>query len=349
MPFTKKSLIAGLGLVLVCGWVLLIYRELLWYCIRQFYGQMQIIWFAKPIEEYLQNPQYSQELKNKILLIQKIRRFAFDSIGLDETSSYTKLYDQQGKPLLWIVTACPAYELVPYEWKFPIIGNFSYKGFFDKEMAIAEAESLRLQGYDTDVGEVNAWSTLGFLNDPILSNMLYHSEGKLANLIIHELTHGTIYIKDGVEYNENLADFVGEQGAKWFLKSTYGENSTEYLEYTYTESDYDIFVNHVLAYAKRLDSLYRTFHEKTPQLEKQAKKQLLLNQFVEDARALPLRSDYYKKHLVKTPNNTYFMEFMRYQAQQNMFETECNQLFKGDLRAYVQYLKKKHRHIISWD
>ena len=34
-----------------------------------------------------------------------------------------------------------------------------------------------------------------------------------GQVFIHELTHGTLYVKDGVSYNENLASFVGDEGA----------------------------------------------------------------------------------------------------------------------------------------
>ena len=70
--------------------------------------------------------------------------------------------------------------------------------FFDKQKADNELLSLKNKGYDTDLYAVSGWSTLGFLQDPILSQWLLYSEGKLANLIIHELTHSTLYVKNNV-------------------------------------------------------------------------------------------------------------------------------------------------------
>ena len=93
-------------------------------------------------------------------------------------------------------------------------------------MKYAKAESLKAEleseGYEVRIRPVGAWSTLGFFNDPILSNMLERSPGALAELIIHEMTHATLYVKDGVDFNENLATFVGEQGALEFLEAQYG-------------------------------------------------------------------------------------------------------------------------------
>ena len=85
-------------------------------------------------------------------------------------------------------------------------------------MADKEMELLKEAGYDVGMRTVGGWSTLGWFKDPILSNMLNRSYGDLANLIIHELVHATIFVKDSVEFNENLASFIGDQGAKLFLK-----------------------------------------------------------------------------------------------------------------------------------
>jgi predicted aminopeptidase len=114
------------------------------------------------------------------------------------------------------------------EFHFPIIGNFTYKGFFDSTMATQELKIWKQKGYDTDLGQGIAYSTLGWLPEPILSSMLFYSEGKLASLIIHEMTHGTIFVKNEHETSENLANFIGEYGAKRYLKAKYGNESDEY-------------------------------------------------------------------------------------------------------------------------
>jgi predicted aminopeptidase len=123
------------------------------------------------------------------------------------------------------------FQLKAYEWDFPLIGSFSYKGFFNYDQALEEEDKIRKNGYDTSIDEIAGWSTLGWFKDPVLSDMLDRSSGSLANLIIHELTHGTLYVKDNVDFNENLASFVGDKGALIFLRHKYGENSKEYHEY----------------------------------------------------------------------------------------------------------------------
>jgi len=176
--------------------VLIVWQwELVSYGWMQGRGQLRILWNTKSVAEVLSDPAYPDSLKQKIELILEIKRFAIDSLGLDKSGSYESFYDQQGKPILWVVTAAQPYQLVARQWHFPIIGTFSYKGFFEKDRADTTVAELKREGLDTRVGEVSAWSTLGFLNDPILSSFLDRPEGSLAELIIHELTHGTLFIK----------------------------------------------------------------------------------------------------------------------------------------------------------
>ena len=77
-------------------------------------------------------------------------------------------------------------------------------------------------GYDTKIDEVNAWSTLGWFKDPILSSMLNRSAGSLAELIIHELSH--IRISNHSQDFWNLVEekYPEYQKTKKWLKE-YGE------------------------------------------------------------------------------------------------------------------------------
>src|SRR5690606_37209971 len=112
-----------------------------------------------------------------------------------------------------------------------IVGKVSYKGFFKEEDAEREAIRLEEMGYETKIRIVNAWSTLGWFKDPIMTSMLEDEPGDIANVIIHELSHGTIYVKNDAEYSENLANFIGDMGSYWFLESKYGKGSDEYLDF----------------------------------------------------------------------------------------------------------------------
>jgi predicted aminopeptidase len=335
----KKRYLAGSFLVLLlclAGWQ----WELLQYGLMQARGQAKILWEARPIEEVLADTTFPDSLKQKLQLIQEIRRFAEDSLGLNPSKNYTTFYDQQGKPILWVLTACPPYELNAYEWRFPLLGSFSYKGFFELSKAEAEEQRMKAQGYDTDIGEVLGWSTLGWFKDPVLSNFLRRSPGHLADLIIHELTHGTLYVPDNVNYNENLANFVGYQGALLFLRHKYGEDSPELRQYIHSMSDRKRFTRFVLQASQSLDSLYNSFPATMPEREKAAAKQKHIRQIVQAFDTVRFASDRYRDYFTDfTPNNTFFMEFIRYNEQQNAFEEEFYQKFGGDFKKYWKHLK----------
>ncbi len=314
--------------------------DLLQYGLMQARGQLKILWKARPIEEVLTDTNFPDSLKQKLQLIQEIRRFAEDSIGLNPSKNYTTFYDQHGKPILWVLTACPPYELKAYEWRFPLLGSFSYKGFFELPKAEAEEQRMKALGYDTDIDEVPGWSTLGWFKDPVLSNFLRRSPGHLADLIIHELTHGTLYVPDNVDYNENLANFVSYQGALMFLRYKYGENSPELQHYVHSMSDKKRFIRFVLQAAKSLDSLYGSFPPDMADSKKAAAKQQHVERIVHALDTVKFASDRYRNYFADfTPNNTFFMEFIRYNEQQNAFEEEFYQKFGGDFKKYWKHLK----------
>jgi len=57
--------------------------------------------------------------------------------------------------------------------------------------------------------------------------MLGYGELDLADLVIHELMHATVWVAGDVAFNESLATFVGEAGSMLWLKTKYGEASPE--------------------------------------------------------------------------------------------------------------------------
>ncbi len=337
----KKKIIYSILFVIAA---LLVWQyKLIAYGIAQGYGQVKVIWNAKPVEEVMADPSVPDSVKTQLRLIEEIRSYAFDSLGLKYSKNYTTFYDQHGEPILWIVTACEPFELKAKEWEFPLLGSFSYKGFFKLDKAKAEEARLKKEGYDTSIDEVAGWSTLGWFKDPILSEMLDRSAGSLANLIIHELTHGTLYVKDNVEFNENLASFVGDKGALQFLEVKYGKDSEEYKEYIQSDSRHHLYSEFVLKAAERLDSLYHTFKPNDSYTFKLTKKKALMGQIKEELQSFMdgLRKKR-SRHKVGEINNTYFMDYKRYNGEQDEFEKEFISSFHSDFKTYLAYLKKKY-------
>lgn len=320
------------------------------YAYRQAKGQLTIIFNTRQVSEVLSDKTYPDSLKNRIRLIQEIKRFAIDSLGLNPSKNYTTFYDQQKKPILWVITACEPFELKAKKWHFPIIGTFSYKGHFEKKNVDEELTELKNQGFDTQVNEVSAWSTLGYLKDPILSSMLEKSEGRLAALIIHELTHGTLFVKSNLEFNENLADFVGDYGAIRFLEAKFGKNSKELERYQFSKKYNDAYSQHLIRGAKKLDSLYTYFDKDLSKNTKKQRKNELILKIINTTDTL-LSNSFQSKLINRKkwsinddnlPNNAYFIGYLTYQSKQNQFKNEFKIKFNQDFNKYLKYLKERY-------
>lgn len=182
------------------------------YVARQGVGQLGVIWSSQPVERFLAGPA-SEQAKAKVRWIQRAQRYAEQTIGMAPTTNYRAVYDTGGGPIVTVVTACRQDRFEPLRWWFPIVGHVPYLGFFDAEQARALADRLRRRALDVSIGGAQAYSTLGWFDDPILSTMLDDEDGALAELIIHELTHGELYLPGQGDFNESLATFVGREGA----------------------------------------------------------------------------------------------------------------------------------------
>lgn len=342
----KKTLrflkIAALFLLALIAVYALFNFQLVQYGFAQLKGQVNILYNASPIEEKMQDKNFPDSLKIKLKLIQEIKTFARDSLGLEISKNYTHIYDQKGKPVLWVITACRAFSMKEYTWEFPFLGAVSYKGFFEKERGQPELQKLQELGYDTEYRPVSAWSTLGWFEDPILSNMLRRSEGQLAELIIHELTHTTLYLPGSVDYNENFATYVGEQGAIQFLKNKYGSNHPVYTNYLHYQSDEKLYGEYMLKSTQMLDQFYQQMDTTLTRQEKLHLKYRKIASLLLESNQLTLHEpkkyqfDFKKETL---PNNTFFMAFSRYRKQQNEFNV--HRIYSGkDLRQFILDQKK---------
>lgn len=339
----KKTILAISAILVV---LLLINIDLVIYGLKQAKGQMHIIYNARPVDELLADDNVADSVKIKLRLIQQVRTYAVQELGLNDSDNYTSMYDQQGKPVLWVVTGCKPYALEAKEWDFPVVGTMPYKGFFIEKDAMRTMEELEEEGYDAGVRTVGGWSTLGWFNDPILSNMLDRNTGELANLIIHELVHATIFVKDSVDFNENLASFIAEKGAFMFLEDTYGVESPVYAEYTKDVEDDINYIAHILRGADSLEVLYSSFDTDAREVVKKSKKDQMIDRIMSSLDTLNLnKSDYLKKLKGYKPNNTYFMSFMRYRSKQNNLDNLYTERFNSNLNEFIVYLSNKHPYL----
>jgi predicted aminopeptidase len=219
-------------------------------------GQYSLLSQAKPIDDWLANPDVGDKLKDKLTKVKEIRAFAAQELGLPDNESYKSYADLKRPYVLWNVVAAKELSLKPEQWCFPIAGCVNYRGYYSKEDAQAFAAELRRQGYDVQIGGVPAYSTLGWFNDPVLSTFIQYPDGELARLVFHELAHQVAYAKNDSQFNESFAVSVEEAGvARWMEK--YGDDKMRkaYAAYEGRKKD---FLALLLKYRQQLEEVYES-------------------------------------------------------------------------------------------
>jgi predicted aminopeptidase len=179
-------------------------------------GQLQLLTARKPIKRVLADPRTPADLKARLESVRVAREFAVRELGLPNNRSYTTYADLKREFVVWSVVATPEFSVEPKEWCFPVAGCVAYRGYFHEASADKFAARLRDQGFDTTVGGVPAYSTLGKFSDPILNTMMSYGDDELASIMFHELSHQLVYIPDDSSFNEAFAVAVeGEGLARW--------------------------------------------------------------------------------------------------------------------------------------
>jgi predicted aminopeptidase len=192
------------------------------YLVKQGYVQARLLAQRRPVEEVLADPSVAVPVKAKIRLVQRVCEYGRTALGLEVDDAYKSYIEIKGRVLAYVVSAAYKDRLEPYTWRFPIVGRLPYKGFFDLTDAEAQASALGKRGYDTALSVATAFSSLGWFADPLYSSMTDLSEIDLTYTILHELVHGTIFFEDHVDFNEQLATFIGWQAALQFLREVHG-------------------------------------------------------------------------------------------------------------------------------
>jgi predicted aminopeptidase len=182
-------------------------------------GQWEIIHKARPVEQMRQDPDTPPAVKERLSLVQQLRGFAARELVLPADRQYDR-YTDLGRPyVVWVVYAAPEFSVEAKTWWYPVLGHLKYRGYFSEADAQREGDRLRARGLDVVVAGTGAYSTLGWLRDPVLNTFLHRSDAELAEVIFHELTHQRLYLKGDTDFNEALATAVGEAGARQWLRS----------------------------------------------------------------------------------------------------------------------------------
>ncbi len=188
-------------------------------------GELGVQGGAEPIEAVLNSGRLTDEEGEQLRRAVRARDFAGEVIGLSVGDSYQMFYDSGDDPSQWSLSVSEATRAAPITWDFPIVGTSESLSFYDEELLNYYAARFDQTGYDVYTYEVAAYSTLGILNDPVRSTMLGYGPITLAEVMIHELTHNTIFRPGDPVFNESLATYVGRTGAIQFLAVEFGADS----------------------------------------------------------------------------------------------------------------------------
>lgn len=215
----------------------------------------------------------SPELREKLLLVKEVRKFAKAEIALPSEKAYVDYADIGRESVVYNVFAAPKLSLAAYQWCYLIIGCQSYRGYYAKEDAIRESQQLSDQGFDVHVGGSAAYSTLGYFRDPVLNTFIYRSDAELAATLFHELAHHILYIKNDTAFNESFASAVGNAALERWLN--HKNDLEQYKTYQYSQARTNAFLSILKDLRKELSELYA--QEANDQIKAQQKTKLWEN------------------------------------------------------------------------
>lgn len=294
-------------------------------------GQLAVMAASRPVEDVLADPRTAEPVRVRLRQLAELRRFAVEELRLPETDSYRRYAKLQRDAMAWSVVATPVDSLVPREWCYPVIGCATYRGYFSPEAAQAYAAELALEGWDTAVEPVPAFSTLGWFSDPLPSTVIGWATVDIAGLLFHELAHEALYLRGDSAFNEAYATVVEKEGVRRWLQR-YGD-AQAHAERKLQARRWTDFLRLLAGARQRLVQLYATGADREELL---ARKDEILQ---------ALRGDYaglkaswggyagYDRWFDRPLNNAHLASINTYHALEPAFRRMLEQV-NGDMGAF---------------
>ncbi len=334
----------GLLVLLAFATALLLWpRSPLLYVLRQGRFQGELLWGRVDVEVALEKGLVVGKEADRLRQVKDIKAFGEAAIGLHPTLNYETI-NPAFKRVVFNVSACQPTRFQAVTWWFPIVGTVPYLGFFDEDDAEEEAGRLRAQGLDVRVRTAGAYSTLGWFRDPLTIRMLGWELDELANTVLHELTHATLFIPGEVDWNESFANFVGDEASWLYLSSREGRWPEAVAKARRSAADGALVDEYFSTVFHRLDTLYRQGGEEGDVL--QAKARILSEETVRFG-TLPFQGERVRTLLRRQPlNNASLMNWRRYHQGKDDF-AEVLRRCQGKLPVFIALMNHVVRPAVA--
>lgn len=308
--------------------------------------ELSVLFNAKKIDKIIKSSDYPVELKEKLLFVKDVKKYAVDNLGLKINKQYLYYSSVKLKQPMFVLTAVYSTNWKFKKWWFPIVGYVPYLGFPLKERAEEEAKKFSKMGYDVDIRPAIAFSTLGYLPDPILPQMLKRADPFIASLIFHELTHGTVYFKSNTMFNEHIAVLVENIGGMQFAEKRWGIDSDEYAKVKNRFLDLVVYSDFISKLYRELNVLYNS---KVTDSVKLKKRKLLLKEKQAEFKKIKFNSQIFSKYSLLPPNNAKLWQFMIYYLK---FKDMVDIYYKNEncsVNLFLKFFKEKPKKISPWE
>jgi predicted aminopeptidase len=297
-------------------------------------GQWELSRKAQPIDAVIDSPASSEQLRAQLRTVRSVRRFAATELGLPDNASYTR-YAALGRPyVVWNVVATPELSLAPRRWCFPVTGCISYRGYFSEQAARRFAGRQQRRGFDTMVGGVPAYSTLGYFEDPVPDTLLRYGELSAAETILHELAHQRLYVAGDSDFNEAFATVVASAGLRrWLLAEGRSSDLPRIAERDAVAAQFD-----ALFARARVDliALYASPRSVADQLQLKAARFERLRADLVDLQSRLGARNVYEEWLRAGLNNAHLAALATYRRCVDGLTSMLEQQSGGDLRRFYE-------------